>query len=85
LVNNKHRKTLEALFSIPPPKVMPWNDIESLLTAVGATITEGSGSRAKFDLNGQTAAFHRPHNPKTARAYQVAAVREFLEDNGVIP
>ena len=82
-MNNKHRKTLEALFSVPPPKGMPWNDIESLLIAAGATITEGSGSRVKFDLNGQTVAFHRPHKPKTARAYQIAIAREFLEDNGV--
>ena len=84
-MNNKHRKTLEALFSVPPPKGMPWNDIESLLVAAGATITEGSGSRVKFDLNGQTVAFHRPHKPKTARAYQIAIAREFLEDNGVKP
>lgn len=84
-MNNKHRKTLEALFSVPPPKGMPWDDIESLLVAAGATITEGSGSRVKFDLNGQTVAFHRPHKPKTARAYQIAIAREFLEDNGVKP
>ena len=64
---------------------MPWEDIESLLLAVGAVLSEGSGSRVKFDLNGQTVAFHRPHKPKTARAYQIAIAREFLEDNGVKP
>lgn len=84
-MNNKHRKTLEALFSVPPPKGMPWDDIESLLVAAGATITEGSGSRVKFDLNGQTVAFHRPHKPKTAKTYQITIAREFLEDNGVKP
>jgi hypothetical protein len=84
-VNNKQRKTLEALFSIPPPKSMQWDEIESLMTAAGATITEGNGSRVKFDLNGQTMAFHRPHKPKTARAYQIAIAREFLEGNGVKP
>ncbi len=84
-MNNKHRKTLKALFGDPPPKGMPWEDIESLLLAVGAVLSEGSGSRVKFDLNGQTVAFHRPHKPKTARAYQIAIAREFLEDNGVKP
>ena len=52
---------------------------------MGAEVTEGSGSRVKFDLNGQTVSFHRPHNPKTARVYQVTIAREFLEDNGVKP
>lgn len=84
-MNNKHRKTLEALFSVPPPKGMLWDDIESLLIATGATITEGNGSRVKFDLNGQTVAFHRPHKPKTVRAYQIVIAREFLEENGVKP
>ena len=84
-MNSKHKKTLRAIFDTPPPKGMPWEDIESMLVAVGATVTEGSGSRVKFDLNGRTAAFHRPHKPKTARTYQIALVREFLEDNGVKP
>ncbi len=84
-MNNKHKKTLKALFTTPVPKDMQWEDIESLLLAVGATMSEGSGSRIKFDLNGQTVAFHRPHNPKTARAYQIGIAREFLETNGVKP
>ena len=84
-MNNRHRKTLTVLFSTPPPKGLPWADIEALLLAVGATMTEGSGSRVKFDFAGQTVAFHRPHNPKTARAYQVAIAREFLENIGVKP
>ena len=84
-MNSKQKKTLKAIFDTPPPKGMPWEDIESLLVAIGATVTEGSGSRVKFDLNGQTVAFHRPHKPKTARAYQIAIAREFLENNGVNP
>ncbi len=63
----------------------PWADIEALLVAVGATVTEGRGPRVKFDLAGQTAAFHRPHSPKTARAYQITIAREFLENVGVRP
>ena len=50
---------------------MPWDDIESLLVAIRSTVTEGSGSRVKFDLNGRTC--------------QIAIAREFLEDNGVKP
>ena len=54
-------------------------------TAAGAIMTEGSGSRVKFDACGVTVAFHRPHKPKTARGYQVALAREFLENIGVKP
>ena len=84
-MNNKHKKTLQAVFGSPVPKGMPWADIESLLVAAGASVTEGDGSRVKFDANGVTVAFHRPHKPKTARAYQVALAREFLESIGVKP
>lgn len=84
-MNNKARKTLQALFADPPSKTLPWTDIEALFVALGARVTEGSGSRVKFDLQGKTAAFHRPHNPKTARAYQVELAREFLESIGVKP
>ena len=52
---------------------------------LGAKVAEGNGSRVKFDLNGLTLAIHRPHNPKTARAYQIELVREFLEMLGVKP
>jgi acyl dehydratase len=84
-VNNKHKKTLFAVFGSPIPKSMPWADLESLLIAAGAAVTEGDGSRVKFDAGGVTVRFHRPHKPKTARAYQVALAREFLESIGVKP
>jgi hypothetical protein len=84
-MNSKHRKTLQAVFGSPVPKGMPWADTESLLIAAGACVAEGDGSRVKFDKDGITVAFHRPHKPKTARAYQVALAREFLESIGVKP
>jgi len=84
-MNNKHKKMLQAVFSSPVPKGLPWADLESLLIAAGATVTEGSGSRVKFDKDGITVAFHRPHKPKTARAYQVVLARDFFESIGVKP
>lgn len=84
-MNNKARKTLSAIFTEPAPKSLPWDDIESLFVSLGAKVTEGRGSRVKFDFEGKTAAFHRPHNPKTARAYQVELAREFLLKIGVEP
>jgi hypothetical protein len=84
-MNSKHKKTLQTVFSSPVPKGMSWADLESLLLAAGATMTEGDGSRVKFDAGGITVAFHRPHKPKTARAYQIALAREFLASIGVKP
>ena len=84
-MNSKQRKTLQAVFGSPVPKGLPWADLEALLIAAGAAVTEGDGSRVKFDKEGITAAFHRPHKPKTARAYQVTLAREFLESIGVKP
>ena len=84
-MNNKHRKTLWAIYTTPPPAGLLWADIEALFIAVGATFREGSGSRVKFDYQGKVVAFHRPHNPKTARAYQIALAREFFEKIGVKP
>ncbi|MBQ4133265.1 MAG: type II toxin-antitoxin system HicA family toxin [Desulfovibrionaceae bacterium] len=84
-MNNRAKKTLLAVFTEPTLKSLAWADIEALFLALGATVAEGSGSRVKFDLNGKTIAFHRPHKPKTARAYQVELAREFLMKIGIRP
>lgn len=84
-MNNKHRKTLEAIFALPTTTALPWSDIEALFMAIGATRKEGAGSRVKFDYQGTPIYFHRPHNPKTARAYQVELAREFLDKVGIRP
>lgn len=84
-MNSKHTKTLTAVFTVPPPTGLPWADLEALFVALGATVTEGRGSRVKFDLMDETIAFHRPHKPKTARVYQIVLAREFFENIGVTP
>jgi hypothetical protein len=58
-VNSKHRKILQAVFGSPVPKEMPWADLEALLIAAGAAMTQGDGSRVKFDKDSVTVAFHR--------------------------
>ena len=77
-VNNRHRKTLEAIFSDPVSSNITWRRIESLLIAVGCEVIEGSGSRVAFKKGAHRADFHRPHLGKEAKPYQVRAVREFL-------
>ncbi|MCB1416130.1 MAG: type II toxin-antitoxin system HicA family toxin [Phyllobacteriaceae bacterium] len=84
-MNSKQKKTLAAVFSDPVSGTINWSDIEKLLTAAGAEIVEGSGSRVRFHKNGEIETFHRPHPEKEAKRYQVRAAREFLIRIGVTP
>jgi len=60
-----------------------WDDIESLLKALGAKISEGAGSRIGVLLNGKVAVFHRPHPQKETDKGAVKSVRKFLTEAGV--
>jgi hypothetical protein len=81
----KRDRTLEQIFEKPVRADLRWNDIETVFRAVGATITEGAGSRVRVELNGVRAVFHRPHpRPETNKA-AVTSVRRFLEGAGIKP
>jgi HicA toxin of bacterial toxin-antitoxin, len=84
-VNNKHRKTLDKIFSDPIGGNLPWNSIEALLVAVGCNVVEGSGSSVTFEKNGRRAYFHRPHPQREALKYSVKVAREFLIKLEIIP
>lgn len=60
-------------------------DIESLLVACGAEISEGRGSRVRIALHGVRAVFHRPHPRKETDKGAVVAMRRFLTEAGVEP
>lgn len=77
-MNNKQRKTLERIFDTPTQSNILWSDIEKLFVAIGCTVTEGNGSRVKFDYEGYTVAFHRPHPQKETKPYAVRIAKEFL-------
>ncbi len=84
-MNNKHRKTLQAIFSDPVQGSLAWDRIEALLLAAGCRKVEGSGSAVMFEMNGRRAFFHRPHPGRDALAYRVRAVREFLTKLELMP
>ena len=84
-MNSKQRNTLEAIFTKPIPSNIEWKDIESMLSAVGAEISEGNGSRVRIKLNDIRAVFHRPHPKKEADKGSIATMRRFLENAGVKP
>ena len=84
-MDRKHRKTLEAIFEKPERANIAWRDIEALFTALGAEVTEGSGSRVRVALKDVRAVFHRPHPRKETNKGAIKSVRRFLEAAGVEP
>ena len=84
-MDSKHQKTLEAIFEKPERANILWRDVEALLIALGAEITDGNGSRRRVVLNGVRAVFHRPHPRKETDKGAVKSVRRFLEAAGVKP
>ena len=81
----KHRRTLQAIFEDPVRSNIPWRDLESLLEAAGAEISEGAGSRVRIALNNVRAVFHRPHPQKETDKGAVKSMRRFLREAGVKP
>jgi hypothetical protein len=81
----KHERILEAVFADPIRSNLRWSDIESMLAAYGAEISEGRGSRVRIVLQGVRAVFHRPHPQKETDKGAVRALRRFLTEAGVTP
>ena len=54
-----------------------------LLLALGAELSEGSGSRVRVALNGVRAVFHRPHPQRETDKGAVKSVRRFLQEAGI--
>jgi len=84
-MGTKHRRTLEAIFEDPVRSNIAWRDVESMLEAAGAEITEGAGSRVRIALNDVRAVFHRPHPQKETDKGAVKSMRRFLTEAGVTP
>ncbi len=84
-LSGKHRRTLRAIFEDPVRSNVKWTDIEKLLRALGAELTEGGGSRVRIYLNGVRAVFHRPHPEPDTDKGALKSMRRFLSQAGVEP
>jgi len=84
-MRKKHTDTLNAIFHIPVLSNVKWSDIEALFISLGASVTEGRGSRVKIYLNDRVSVFHRPHPQKETDKGALVSVRRFLEEAGVKP
>ncbi|OOR91342.1 hypothetical protein B0181_03300 [Moraxella caviae] len=81
-MQSKHQKTLTAIFTNPISANIKFKDIESLLVALGAKISEREGSRIAVVLDGQVRVFHRPHPSPNTDKGAVMSVRRWLIDLG---
>jgi hypothetical protein len=82
-LNKKHKVTLFSIFQEPIRADVNWDNIESLILALGGEISEGSGSRIRFFLNGIRAVFHRPHPQRVTDKGALKSVRRFLMEAGI--
>lgn len=82
-MNNKHRKTLQAIFSDPIAADISWKDIMKLFKVLGAKISQGRGSRVRILLNGQRAVFHEPYPERVTDKGAVKSVPDFLNNAGI--
>ena len=77
-------KMLRAIFTDPVPADIAWTDVVKL-QALGATVSQGQGSRVRVLLNNQRAVFHEPHPERETDKGAVKAVRDFLTNAGITP
>jgi hypothetical protein len=82
-MRKKHKHLLQSIFTDPIQADILWCDVETMLKALGAKITERKGSRICVSLNGVKAIFHRPHPQKETDKGAVKSVRRFLTETGV--
>ena len=85
MVRTKHARTLADIFASPVRADIRWVDVETLFRALGAEITQGSGSRVRIALNGRHMTFHEPHPQPTIVKDAVRSVRRFLLEAGIRP
>ena len=84
-MTKKQLRVLEAIFADPVRANIDWHDVESLLLALGAELSEGRGSRVRVALNEVREIFHRPHPQNEAGKPMVRELRRFLTAAGIQP
>jgi hypothetical protein len=84
-LSTRHKRTLQAVYENPVRADVAWVDIERLLVALGAELSEGRGSRVRIALNGVRAVFHRPHPQRETDKGALRSMRRFLNEAGIKP
>ena len=84
-LSSKNRRIFIAVFAQPIPVDILWADVETLLVALGAELSEGRGSRVRVALAGVRAVFHRPHPQRETDRGALRSLRRFLAEAGLQP
>lgn len=85
MLSSKHARILADIFANPVRADIRWTDVEAFFRALGAEITQGSGSRIRVSLNGRRMVFHEPHPQPIIVKDAVRSVRRFLLEAGTSP
>jgi len=84
-MNQRQRRTLARIFEQPTRADVRWDELASLMRALGAEEHQGARSRVRFVLDGSILSLHRPHPKPELRKYAVENVRDFLAARGIEP
>jgi len=84
-MNKRQRRALARIFERPTRSDVRWDELASLMRALGAEEHQGAGSRVRFVLGGSILSLHRPHPKPELRKYAVEDVRDFLAARGIEP
>lgn len=84
-MNAKQKRTLAAIFTRPTPGDVRWNDVVSLMKALGSVDQRRAGSRVGFTVHGWTLVTHKPHPGSQLSRASVRDIRDFLQNAGVLP
>jgi hypothetical protein len=85
-MKRKHGKTLALIFHRPVSANVKFDEALLLLAELGAAIeTNREGSRIGVVLFGEVRVLHKPHPSPNMDKGAVAALRDWLEQQGVTP
>lgn len=74
-----HRRTLERMQAESTPADIRWQEVESLLMALGVRIIERAGSRVQLVKGSDAIVVHRPHPRPEIRRDTVRDIVRFIE------
>ena len=81
-MRRRHRRTLERMRTVPTPVDIRWEEIESLLIALGINLMERAGSRVQLVKGAESIVVHKPHPSPETRRNTVRDVVKFIERIG---
>ena len=79
---SKKDKLWAKFMEVPPKKNLTWNELTSLMLALGFELLQGDGSRVKFyhAQKDMMINLHKPHPDNLLKTYLVKQIQENLKE-----